>query len=151
MNKFYKTINWPDIPSEYHITDEATMIESLHPAHPYPDYPYYRQYKYKSSELEKQLQPLFNFDITGRVFVQIVRSGIDIHKDTGRTIIYNYILETGGDNVYTRFFDEDQETELYKINIPKHTWHQLDVTYFHDVVGIEKDRVAISVYESFRT
>ena len=148
MNIVYKKLDWDKLPEKYSITDEQYMIENLRHVHPVPEYIYYRSYMYNCNTLCRLLQPLFNFDITNRIFIQIVKKGISIHKDVGRSKIYNYLLDTGGDNVYTRFYDEDKETELFKINIPLHTWHQLDVTGYHNVTGIEKDRISITIYES---
>ena len=144
-------LDWPKLSEAYHLTDEQVIDKTLPHAHPVLHYEYYRQYMYNNNTLVQELQPLFNFDITNRIFIQIVKKGISIHKDVGRSKIYNYLLDTGGDNVYTRFYDEDKETELFKINIPLHTWHQLDVTGYHNVTGIEKDRISITIYESFST
>jgi hypothetical protein len=142
-------LNWPQLPVEYHITEEAVMDKTLLPAHPFPHYQYYRQYNYNYSILEDHLQPLFNFDITNRVFIQIIKKGISIHKDTGRKIIYNYLIDTGGANVYTHFFDEDKKTELYSVNIPVNAWHKMDVSYYHNVTGITHNRIAITIYNTY--
>ena len=148
MSMFYKKLDWNKLPEKYSITDEQYMIENFSHAHPVSEYEYYRQYKYDCKSLCELLQPLFNFDLTDRVFIQIIKNGIGIHKDIGRSKVYNYLLDTGGDNVYTRFYDEDKKTELFKINIPLHTWHQLDVTGYHNVTGIQQDRISITIYES---
>lgn len=149
MNNFYQELNWPQIPEEFCITDENILEDICQPAHPVPDYLFYRQYKFNNSTLRNTLQPLFNFDITGRIFYQIIKKGISTHKDVGRKIIYNYVLEQGGSEVYTNFYDEDKITELFSVNIPANKWHQMDVSYYHNVIGIEIPRVAISVYERF--
>ena len=73
MNHFYKKLEWNKLPEKLCITDEQYMIENLHPAHPVPEYVYYRQYKYKCNTLCELLQPLFNFDITNRIFIQIIK------------------------------------------------------------------------------
>lgn len=151
MDRFCKMLDWPKLSEAYHLTDEQVMDKTLPHAHPVPHYEYYRQYMYNNNILVQELQPLFDFDIKDRVFIQIIKKGISTHKDVGRKIIYNYLLDTGGDNVYTHFYDEDKTTELYKVNLPVHTWHQMDVTHYHNVTGIEHDRIAISVYESFST
>jgi hypothetical protein len=149
MIQYYEEINWPNVPLEFCITDENYMVKYFENSHPYPDYPYYRQYKCKDNILKEKLQPLFNFDITGRIFYQIIKKGISTHKDVGRKIIYNYLLDTGGADVYTNFYDEDKVTELFSVRIPVHTWHKMDVSYYHNVIGIEVPRVAISIYERF--
>jgi hypothetical protein len=149
MKHFYEELNWPEIPIDFCVTNENYMINNFQHSHPYPDYPFYRQYKNNDNTLRKKLQPLFDFDITGRIFYQIIKKGISTHKDVGRKIIYNYILDAGGDQVYTNFYAEDKTTELFSVKIPAHTWHKMDVSFFHNVVGIETPRVAISVYKSY--
>lgn len=151
MDTFCKMLDWPRLSKAYHLTDEQVMDKTLPHAHPAPHYEYYRQYMYNNNTLVQELQPLFDFDIKDRVFIQIIKKGISTHKDVGRKIIYNYLLDTGGDNVCTHFYDEDKTTELYKVNIPVHTWHHMDVSHYHNVTGIERNRIAISVYESFST
>lgn len=149
MITYYQELHWSGIPENFYITDESYMITHFVNSHPYPDYPYYRQYKCKDNTLKEKLQPLFDFDITDRIFYQIVKKGISIHKDVGRKIIYNYLLDTGGPDVYTNFYNEDKETELFSVKIPVRTWHKMDVSYYHNVIGIESPRIAISIYERF--
>ncbi len=149
MNLFYEELNWPKVPKEFCVIDENYMIENFQHSHPFLEYPFYRQYKCKNNTLTEKLQPLFNFDIKERVFYQIIKKGISTHKDVGRKIIYNYILDTGGSDVHTNFYAEDKITELFSIKIPSHTWHKMDVSFFHNVVGIEKPRVAISIYQRY--
>jgi hypothetical protein len=151
MNKFYKSLPWPKLSKNFdYFIDEVFLDKKFIAAHPFPDYPYYRQYKINDNTLYETLQPFFNFNIKDRIFCQIVKKGLGIHKDVGRKIIYNYILETGGENVYTTFYDEDKKSEMFSINIPEQQWHLLDVSFFHGVSGIENDRYAISIYESLR-
>jgi len=147
MNTLYEELDWPQVPAEFCITNEEFMIKNFIHSHPVDHYLYYRQYKYNSNTLVKILQPLFNFDIRGRIFYQIIKKGISTHKDIGRKIIYNYILDTGGEEVFTRFYEEDKVTESLSVKIPLHKWHKLDTTHYHNVTGIERPRVAISVYE----
>jgi hypothetical protein len=149
MNTFYKILDWPKVPSQYCITNESILESTYHPAHPVKDYMFYRQYNCNDNTLVELLQPFFEFDITKRIFYQIIKKGISTHKDIGRKIIYNYLLDTGGTDVYTKFYDEDKTTEMFSVNIPVHTWHQMDVSYYHNVVGVETPRVAISIYSPY--
>jgi hypothetical protein len=149
MIKYYEELDWPEVPSEFCITDENYMISNFAHCHPVQEYLFYRQYNNYNSTLHEILQPLFQFDIKGRIFYQIVKKGISIHKDIGRKIIYNYILDQGGDNVYTKFYNEDKVTEEFSICIPANRWHTLDTSYYHNVIGIERPRIAISIYEKF--
>jgi hypothetical protein len=147
MKQFYEEFDWHNIPIDFCITDENYMINNFQHSHPYLDYPFYRQYKNHDNILRKKLQPLFNFDIHGRIFYQIVKKGISVHKDTGRKIIYNYLLDQGGDNVYTKFYSEDKSTEIFSVKIPLKKWHKIDTSFYHNVIGIERPRISICVYE----
>ena len=153
MNKYYEEVELPQVPEWFNIRSEQEFIDKgFTPCHPYPEYQLYRQYKLdRMNELEEILQPHFQFDLRGRIFYQIVRDKIAIHKDTGRVEIFNYIFDAGGDNVYTHFLDEDKETEVFKVSIPERTWHKMDVSYYHTVTGITSERIALSVYESVKT
>jgi hypothetical protein len=79
------------------------------------------------------------------VSVQIIRTGIPIHTDIGRTEAINYIISTGGDNVYTCFYAEDNLEQKYKIETER--WHWLNVSVPHQVIGLDNNnpRVAITV------
>lgn len=147
MNNFYQELAWPIIPNEYNIAEERILENICTPAHPVPDYLYYRQYKLNDNTFEQMMQPLFDFDIHSRVFYQIVKKGISTHKDVGRKIIYNYLIDAGGDDVYTNFYADDKTTDLFSVKIPTHTWHKMDVSFYHNVIGIERPRIAISIYE----
>lgn len=83
---------------------------------------------------------------------QVIRNGIPIHKDNpafpgDRRLAFNYLLQTGGDNVLTRVYDEDKTTILQEECLPLHTWHSLVVEKYHGVFNIDPSsyRVAISV------
>lgn len=89
----------------------------------------------------------FKFPV--RCQYQIIHFSLPIHKDQGRTTAYNYLLATGGDNVRTTIYDDDDETFniLQTEVIPIHRWHKIDVSRYHGVHGLTKNsplRIAIS-------
>lgn len=73
MTAIYEELNWPKVPEEFCITDEEFMINNFIHSHPVDHYLYYRQYKYNNNTLVKFLQPLFDFNIEGRIFYQIIK------------------------------------------------------------------------------
>lgn len=150
-NRFVKILDWNTIPKNLLLFTEDKIKSQFDDHSPYDWYQQFRQFKINNADLAAYLQPNFKFDITDRMFYQIIRSGIATHIDTGRVIIYNYLLDTGGDNVYTVWFEDDQVTEQYKIKLPAFTWHSLDVSIPHTVTGIETTRIAISIFESVNT
>jgi hypothetical protein len=88
----------------------------------------------------------FSFPV--RCQYQIVSPILPIHKDKGRTVAYNYLLSTGGTNVSTKIYEDDETFKVLQSEIiPVNRWHRLDVSMFHGVHGLEKNvlpRIAIS-------
>ena len=71
---------------------------------------------------------------------------LPMHKDLERTQAYNYVTETGGNNVQTEFYDFDRTTLLSSTECNPGTWYFLNVSYPHRVVGeLTSPRVIISV------
>jgi hypothetical protein len=89
------------------------------------------------------------FDFPVRCQYQMIHYSLPIHKDQGRTVAYNYLLTTGGDNIRTSIYDDDDDAfnVLQSEIIPIHRWHKLDVSRYHGVHGLTKNsppRIAIS-------
>lgn len=91
--------------------------------------------------------------------IQVINEGLPIHIDFYRQEAFNYIIEQGGDNTTTRFYDlndfnkvgnklQQKNTNIESIEqvvIPKHQWHKLDVTVPHNVTDIETTRISLSI------
>lgn len=145
MNKF---IEYPDIPDiDVQLNDVFQWLDKLHTTFPddfrrgVPTYDIF-----KIDELDELLYPLFGNGYEFRVQT-IAPPGLPIHKDGARLSAYNYILDPGGDNAVTCFYDEDVN-QIGKVCIPARTWHKLlNLRSFHNVRNITQMRVAISVFE----
>ena len=87
---------------------------------------------------------LFNEPYNTRVHV-MWPPRLPIHKDSNRYVAYNYIIDPGGDEVYTCFYD-DEHNLIEKIIIEPNRWHRLDVKTFHNVEGMTRPRIAFTVY-----
>ena len=105
------------------------------------------------------------FDFEHGVSVQIIKNGAPVHVDIGRKVAYNYIIETGGSDVLTAYFNIDDFIQdrnnrhlrlfpkldgppaepLYSVCIEPNRWHKLDVSFPHTVLNIESERMAITV------
>jgi len=100
-----------------------------------------------SPELHNYLQTLFDFKIKANY--QILYLGTRLHKDIGRDIAYNYLIDLGGDNIVTSVFDgwQDDKKLLQSEILPLKKWHSLNVSNYHQVDGLIEGvpRVAISV------
>jgi hypothetical protein len=76
---------------------------------------------------------------------QIINGDLPIHKDNGTKIKFVYLLQTGGDNVITEFYDEDKTNIVQSVLIEPHRWHILKVDSFHGVRNIDPGKIRFSV------
>jgi hypothetical protein len=79
--------------------------------------------------------------------IQVIKQGQEIHRDFGRTVAYNYIIEPGGSSVTTNFYTDlvgSKKIESVLINPSK--WHQLRVSIPHQVNGIVGKRISITAW-----
>ena len=84
------------------------------------------------------------------------------HTDWSRNLLLLYLLDTGGDNCQTVFYQEKDQpvwredlgcyvtdydllTEIDSVTIPKGVWCVFDTTILHGVLNIEKDRIAVQI------
>jgi len=85
-----------------------------------------------------------------------------IHTDRGRNMAINWILETGGDDVTTTFYNKERKSHLtyhkratnYRIDqvkkeyaacLPKETWMAFNVQKVHSVENISTTRKMFSI------
>jgi len=95
------------------------------------------------NELINFLKPLFPKCDTFRY--QILKNGIPKHVDVDRAIVYNYIIQSGGNNVQTVWWKNDKE--FYRIIVPEKRWYKSDVSIAHSIENIENERVIITVFK----
>jgi hypothetical protein len=76
---------------------------------------------------------------------QFMTADLHIHKDTGTQIKFIYLIETGGPNVLTKFWKDDQCTLLDSYKIKTHAWHMLKADVFHSVEGVQPNQVRWSI------
>ena len=76
---------------------------------------------------------------------QIISGDLPIHKDNVTKNKFIYLIETGGDNVITEFYDEDKTTVLQSVIIETHRWHMLKVDTFHGVRNIDPGKIRFSI------
>ena len=67
------------------------------------------------------------------------------HKDTVTKTKLIYVIDTGGDNVTTTWYKEDQTTVLQHIQLQPHRWYILKTDMCHQVQGVEPDRIRFCV------
>ena len=76
---------------------------------------------------------------------QIIRGDLPLHKDIGTKIKFVYLIDNGGPDVVTEWYDEDQNTLVDSVILEKHRWHILKVDSFHRIQGISSPMVRFSV------
>jgi hypothetical protein len=141
MSKFLQYLNnIPQLPEEM-ILEIYESIRSFPNNFQYPNYEYYKQYAV-TKKLQLYVQDLFTVDYS--VSVHIIKNKIKIHKDFGRSIAYNYIIDNGGKHAETCFYDDNYQL-IEKHNIVEHCWHRLDVSVYHNVVNLVAPRIALTI------
>ena len=108
--------------------------------------PIYRTYVTTalSAPLLEWVTSIFSFDFLA--YYQLITKGEPIHIDKHRSIVYNYLLQSGGSTVTTTMYSKYYQPIQQEV-IPLHKWHSMDVKTLHGVEGIESGntRIAISV------
>ena len=104
----------------------------------------YSTYKV-SDELHTWVQQSFDFDVI--VNYQIMHGQIPVHTDYGRSVCWNYIIDTGGTNITTRFWNLEETEIIEEIECKLHEWYELDVSQKHDVSNVEGYRIVLTVFE----
>ena len=59
-----------------------------------------------------------------------------IHKDPRTRSRIIYILDPGGENVVTRYYDDDKQTLLETESLGRENWVVMNAARYHDVQGI---------------
>lgn len=147
MNEYIEFFNWQTSILD-DIDNDLDNIKTRYPAtlNSNDDFALYR---IDNQKIINDLQPYFNFDVTKNIYYQVVGVNFAIHKDSGRDEAWNYILDTGGDDVFTAWYTQRHNpTLLYELVIPKNTWHRIRTDIHHNVYGQTRKRLAISVWQS---
>lgn len=98
-----------------------------------------------SDQLHNYIQNFFDYEILVRY--QLIGRKLPIHIDRNTvTVKYNYLITTGGDNVKTRWFDNNKNL-LYETVCEKNKWYKLDIKTLHDITNINASRLSITVKE----
>ena len=77
--------------------------------------------------------------------IQVIKEGILIHKDVGRTTAHNFIIDCGGEHAATCYYNDQLEL-IEQIEIQAQRWHKLDLTVYHNVIDLDHNRVALTVF-----
>jgi hypothetical protein len=135
----------PCVPEEL-ITEALTTIDATN---------YWLNKKSDSYRVFPGTEKLYNFihshlNEQYRVTVQVISNTLPIHVDIGRSVVFNYIIDTGGDDIHTIFYSKNNEdyTIIESHNIKPFKWHRLNVATPHSVSTISPNnkRISLSVF-----
>ena len=76
---------------------------------------------------------------------QIINGDIPVHRDMNTLTKFTYILDSGGPEVFTEWYDEDQSTVIDSVVLETHRWHILKVDAFHSVRGVQPGMKRFSI------
>lgn len=97
----------------------------------------------------KKINKWCNENISNDIYfaIQIIQgeNGIlPLHKDVGTKQKLCYLIDAGGLNVMTNFYNDEREL-LQSIKIDINKWHIMDVSNLHEVCGIEDGKIRVSI------
>ena len=139
MSTCFKYLDLPRIPQNLYCEIYNSIV--VNPNHfSFPNVPYYKIHIVNDilDDFIRNLIPNAK-----EISVQILRPDIPIHVDIGRTEAINYIITSGGDNVYTGFYAEDNLEQKYKIETER--WHWINVSISHQVINLDKNNPRVSI------
>jgi len=76
---------------------------------------------------------------------QFATGDLPKHIDRPTNIKFVYLLDTGGDQVYTKFWSEDGNTLLSQYLVPLHQWCIIKVNSLHSLEGMADNSVRFAV------
>jgi hypothetical protein len=76
--------------------------------------------------------------------LQLMSDDVPVHKDVGTKTKINYVIDTGGPNVETGFYDSDGITQLASYCIEGGRWHIFKADTHHNVRNIETIRISVT-------
>lgn len=141
-DNFFRYLDLPTIPKKY-LLYTIEEIESQENIFQHATYSYYKQYKVFDKELLNLLEDVFLTKLL--ITYQVIRNGIAIHKDIGRTEATNFVIHPGGDNVITEVYSGNLSKKYVSECIQPYKWHWLNVSMPHTVKNITDTRLSISV------
>ncbi len=137
-------LDLPTIPDEWLLSlDEIKQLPLYSPPNLEERNLYFLR-QLKDQRIIDLLQPSFDFDIREHIFYQYIGANLGVHTDFGRKTAINYIINTGGDNVITKWFSGSDV--IFEEIIPEKRWHKIMVNINHCVENITSDRYAITIH-----
>jgi hypothetical protein len=137
----FKYLSLPKIPDELllHNEEDFTEMENIFKN---KGSRFYKQHLVTNPELKKFIEDIFGCPCF--CTYQVIKNGIPVHKDSGRTECINYLITTGGPDAALDFYNNRFKVE-HSEKLPAHVWHWLNVSGLHGVSGLTSTRISISI------
>lgn len=81
---------------------------------------------------------------SNQVIYQVLRAGIPKHTDARRYGIINYVINAGGDNVVTKWYDSDNNVIETRV-VEEKKWYKMKTDIDHTIEGMTSDRLMLTI------
>ena len=139
---YYEYKEFPSIPENLLESPDAVINKSTEGMHSAFKFNPFYQTRNAVPELTEWASQIIKQPFS--IKYQIINEGIPIHKDFGRFTALNYILDTGGDNVLTNFYDNNKVL-VDSVCFPPKKWHIIRTDMYHNVTNHTHTRVAVTI------
>ena len=147
MNDYFSYLELPPLPIELHKEAHDIVLTGEDLFH--RNDPNYQVFD-ASDAIKDFVRPLFPEFHKFNIRVQVIRNEPGIHVDHNRDYAHNFLIDLGGDNVVTSFFENSTNKLIASHVIEKHRWHRLNVTQKHNVTNITGNRIAITCHHPWQ-
>jgi hypothetical protein len=76
---------------------------------------------------------------------QFIKGGLMPHIDIATKYKFVYLLDTGGSNVITEWYNEDRSEVVDSVVLEPFRWHMLKVDTWHSVRGVQPGQIRYSI------
>lgn len=141
---YIEFLDFPTVPEELLDPISSILDRPKIPSALRPTGGIWFQSKRINSTLCTWLTSVFPFEFVAQY--QIIKCGLPIHRDKGRNLAYNYLLQHGGTNVVTSVYDNSRKILQCEI-IPLKKWHKIEIHNLHGISGLDTEgaRIALSI------
>lgn len=76
--------------------------------------------------------------------IQLMTADVPRHIDIGTKVKINYLIDCGGHQVITNFYDHDKITLLDSYQIDQGRWHIFKADTCHEIINIQSTRISVT-------
>jgi hypothetical protein len=145
--RYIQYVNFPQIPNELlNSIVPQTLLSAFNQSENKKSPSSYETYAW-TDEANEQLNAWCQENICPDMYYafQLITGKLPIHKDKTTKTKLNYLISTGGDDVLTTFYKDDQTTKLASYNISAHKWHIFKADTYHSVSELLSNQIRFAV------